>query len=145
MSKLPSKGPAPTKIIVIFNDSSCLELNQLGLLTAVFRLPFRFTVPLPVKHDVSLGISEATWLSLETGGLEIVDLDGVEVAAAARLGTNYAGLSAHDCFSLILATKYKNPILLTSDRLLRQVCERHYQAEVRGVLWIVGELSRRGL
>jgi hypothetical protein len=66
------------------------------------------------------------------------------VAAAFELRRRHPGLSANDCFSLVLAQAGSDRILLTGDQQLRRRAG-DAGVEVHGVLWVTDELAERGV
>jgi len=141
MLSRPSKAPTkPPRVVV--NDASCLiDLRKVGLVRAMLRLPYHFTVALPIRENELLDFEPDEWRQLEDAGLEVVDLTSEQVGRAFEHRARYATLSAEDCFSLTLAEDPAGPILLTGDAALRRVAEG-LSVEVHGVLWVVDELHR---
>ena len=106
---------------VIVNDASGLiDLRKGGLLNPVCDLPYRFIVPLPVRASEVLDVSSREWRDLDDRGWITHDLTPDEVAAALAEKIRYPGLSANDCFCLVIALAHRG-ILLTGDALLRRV------------------------
>ena len=130
---------------IIINDSSCLiDLRKGGLLATTLLLPFTFVVALPLVASELLDFGPADWDDLQGRGLEIVDLSGEEVAASFEVRGQFPGLSANDCFSLVLAQAGEDRILLTGDQQLRH---RAGEAgvEVHGVLWVMDQLAEHAI
>lgn len=145
MSSGRSKAPAERLLRVVINDASCLiDLHKADLVRAMLGLPYRFVVALPVRVNELLGFEGKQWRALEAAGLEVIDLDGPQVARVFALRATHAALSAEDCFSLVLAEDATSPILLTGDAALRKVAERR-RIEVHGVLWVVDQLGQHAL
>ena len=129
---------------VIVNDASCLiDLRKGGLLTVLCDLPYRIVVPLPVRASEVLDLSECQWRALGDEGMITHDLTPQEVGQALLFKGRHPGLSANDCFCLVVAQAYPG-ILLTGDALLRRVAAENGLC-VHGVLWIVDELSATGI
>ena len=146
MSKLPLRVRPRTERRVVINDSSCLiDLWKVRLLQEMLRLPYRFAVTLPVQRSEVLDITQQEWATLVQRGLEIIDLDGSQVAEAIAVQGRNPRLSAADCFSLVLARGFPKAILLTGDAQLRSISAEVYNLEVHGVLWVTDELSRLNL
>ncbi|SFD95356.1 hypothetical protein SAMN04488523_10410 [Sulfitobacter brevis] len=125
---------------VIVNDASCLiDLRKGQLLHVLFRLPYQFIVPLPIREEELLDFTPQEWRMLEDGGFTTYDLPGEEVAQVFALKKKHSGLSANDCFALVTATCQENGILLTGDGQLRKVAAAR-DVRVHGVLWIIDEL-----
>ena len=130
---------------IIINDSSCLiDLRKGGILATTLLLPFTFVVALPLVDSELLDFGPDDWVDLEGRGLQILDLSGDQVEAAFEIRGRYPGLSANDCFSLVLAREGEDRILLTGDQQLRH---RAGQAgvEVHGVLWVMDQLAEQGV
>lgn len=125
---------------VVVNDASCLiDLHKGRLLNVTLTLPYRFVVPLPIRHAEALDLTDQDWRTLDEGGLVTVDLLPAQVAEAATIKAAYPKLSANDCFCLVATRCQDHGILLTGDRLLRRVARQNGLC-VHGVLWIVDEL-----
>jgi predicted nucleic acid-binding protein len=141
MSSAPSKGRNDPRRVVI-NDASCLiDLRKVTLIEAMLQLPYSFVVTLPVVENELLEFEEAEWRRLETAGLAVIDLDSERVTRAFELRRLYPGLSAEDCFSLSLAERTQDCILLTGDAALRRAAAKS-QVDVHGVLWVIDELIK---
>jgi len=130
---------------IIINDSSCLiDLRKASLLAATLLLPYTFIVALPLVASELLDFGPADWDDLEGRGLQIIDLSGDQVAAAFEVRRRHPGLSANDCFSLVLAQAGPDRILLTGDQQLRRRAGNG-GVEVHGVLWVTDQLAEHGL
>jgi predicted nucleic acid-binding protein len=130
---------------VVVNDaSSLIDLRKGQLLPAVVQLPYRLVIPYPVRESEILDFSPQEWRLLDDAGVETLDLPGSCVARAYWIKGAHGRLSANDCFCLVTAEQFTDSVLLTGDRTLRTVAERHH-LEVHGVLWIVEELHRCSL
>ena len=56
---------------VVVNDASCLiDLYKGRLLLATLELPYRFILPLPIRHSELLDLNERQWWRLDHAGLE---------------------------------------------------------------------------
>ena len=129
---------------VVVNDASCLiDLHKGRLLNVMVTLPYRFVVPLPIRHAEAADFSDQDWRILEDGGLIIFDLPPERIEEAARIKAAWPKLSANDCFCLVSTRCQERGILLTGDRLLRRVATQS-GLHVHGVLWIVDELRKAG-
>ena len=127
---------------VVVNDASCLiDLHKGRLLNVMLTLPYRFVVPLPIRHAEALDLTDRDWRLLEDGGLVTFDLPSKLVEEAVRIKTAWPKLSANDCFCLVSTRCQDRGILLTGDRLLRRVATQNGLC-VHGVLWIVDELRK---
>lgn len=129
---------------VVVNDASCLiDLHKGRLLHVMLTLPYRFVVPLPIRHAEALDLTERDWQHLEHGGLVPFDLPPERLAEATTIKARHPKLSANDCFCLVSTRCHDRSILLTGDGLLRRVAIQE-GLRVHGVLWIVDELRRAG-
>lgn len=131
---------------IILNDSCCLiDLRKVELLTKALGLPYRMAVVYPLRALEFLGIPEHEWGSLETAGLEVIDVSGELVAEAEQAKRQVRGPNFTDCLSFVQARAFgRGSILLTNDRRLRELALRH-QVEVHGTLWLLDELLRHTL
>ena len=130
---------------IIINDSSCrIDLRKGGLLTTTLLLPYTFIVALPLVASELLDFGRADWEDLEGRGLQIIDLSGEQVAAAFEVRRQHPGLSANDCFSLVLAAAGEDRILLTGDQQLRRRAGAA-GVEVHGVLWVTDQLAQHAV
>lgn len=106
------------------------------------------TMPIPRCLNVPFSIAARGMLlttpatkSVEAAGLMVVDLDLERVTRAFELRTIFPALSAEDCFSLSLAEKTNECILLTGDAGLRKAAGG-CKIEVHGLIWVIDELQR---
>jgi predicted nucleic acid-binding protein len=130
---------------IIINDSSCLiDLRKAALLAPTLLLPYTFVVALPLVASELLDFGPADWDDLEGRGLQIIDLSGDQVAEAFEVRRRHPGLSANDCFSLVLAQAGPDRILLTGDQQLRRRAG-NAGVEVHGVLWVTDQLAEHGV
>jgi len=129
-------------IRIIVNDTSCLiDLRKGGLLTTALLLPYRFVVALPLIKAELHDFTTTDWDDLKARGLEVIDLDGIQVAHAMEFKSRYSGLSAYDCFSLVLTETMPDAVLLTGDQQLRKRAVS-IGLDVHGILWVCEELDR---
>ena len=130
----------PAASCVVVNDASCLiDLRKGQLLHVVLKLPYRFIIPLPVRHSELLEFTAQEWRVLEDGGMDTYDLPPEQVAEAFGVKGTYPRLSANDCFCLVATRQHHESILLTGDSLLRRVAGQQ-GLRVHGVLWVIDEL-----
>jgi predicted nucleic acid-binding protein len=126
---------------VVVNDASCLiDLRKGRLLHVLRHLPYRFIVPLPIRESELLDFTPQEWALLDGGGIETYDLPPERMGDVFALKRQHGKLSANDCFCLITTKCHEDGILLTGDRLLRNVASAA-GVRVHGVLWIVDELK----
>ena len=130
---------------IIINDASALiDLRKGRLLHVILKLPYRFIVPLPVKHSELLTFTAQEWQMLVDGGLEIFDLPSERVTEAFQVKRDFPRLSANDCFCLVSTSCHEDSLLLTGDSLLRQVAS-DAGLRVHGVLWMIDRLIDAGV
>ena len=129
---------------VVVNDASCLiDLHKGQLLNVMLTLPYRFVVPLPIRHAEALDLTDRDWRILGDAGLFTFDLPPELVEEAMGIKTAHPKLSANDCLCLVSTRCQERGILLTGDRLLRRVATES-GLRVHGVLWVVDELWKAG-
>lgn len=130
---------------IIVSDTSCLiDLRKADLLAALLALGYHVQVALPLVTDELSTFTAEDWQRLQDLGLEVVDLDGAQVARSFELRRNHRRLSAYDAMSLALAEVAEETILLTCDQALR-VAAQVLAVEVHGVLWVFDLLEQQGL
>lgn len=143
MSKSPSKAPAPEPPQVVIRDPSLIEdLWNAGILELALQLPYRFVMALPVSAN-GLAHTDRNLVARLQTSVEVIDLDGSQVSAAMDMMSRFAGLSALDCLTIVLAREFPKPILLTHDAQLQLVSKKNFGIEVRTVLWIVELLDQK--
>ena len=121
---------------VLASDTSVLiDLDRGSLLTASFRLPYRFAVP-----DLLYRQELQNWNGKELVklGLSVEVLDGNGVYRALAYRRQVPALSLPDCFALTLA-QTRSWILLSGDNDLRQLAANE-AVECHGVLWLLDEM-----
>ncbi len=97
---------------VVINDASCLiDLHKVDLIEAMLRLPYDFTVALPVAKNELLNFSQKDWERFSIAGLRQVDLTGEQVGRAIAIRSAHPKLSAEDCFSMVLTQDSSGGIL----------------------------------
>jgi hypothetical protein len=106
----------------------------------MLKLPYRFVIPLPIRHLELLDFTDQEWRLLVDGGIETFDLPPERVREALSVRGQHPRLSANDCFCLVSTRCYEKGILLTGDGLLRRVAAEA-GVRVHGVLWMVDELK----
>lgn len=120
--------------LLISDANIIIDMEDGGLLTVMFRLPYEFRVP-DILYAEELEESHAHLLDV---GLQLGELGGQSMIYAQTLFTRYTNPSRNDCFSLALARQENCP-LLTGDRALRQAAKRE-AVVVMGTLWLVEQL-----
>jgi len=128
---------------IVIKDSCILfDLVELNLINHFFQLGIiAFTTPLVVGEI----IDDEQWNIIEpyiaSGKLNIDNLGAYEDIA--EIKNQYTALSFPDSSVLELAIR-KKAVLLTSDGSLRKISISK-QVPVRGLLWIIEELSLRNI
>lgn len=130
---------------IVVSDSSCLiDLRKASLLGAFLRLPYEILIPNTLFADELLKFTAAQKQTMVEGGLKVIDVPGSGVLRVRDIVRENPQLSINDGFAFVVAESHDGCILVTGDRHLRQLAERH-KIEVHGVLWIVDELHRHGI
>lgn len=125
-------------MIVLVSDTSVLiDLERAGLAEPALSLPHRFAVP-DALYQVELAPYDGD--RLLRAGLEVEELNGVELGRAGQIRQERPRLSVNDSLALALA-RSRGWMLLAGDRLLREAAAEH-AVECHGVLWIIDELDR---
>ena len=127
--------------LLISDANILIDITVGGLLEAMFKLSYAFAVPDVLFHDELRDQNP----KLPGKGLRILELKEQAIVDTAQLNVKHAktGVSSNDCMALALAKQEGCP-LLTGDRALRQVCLAE-DVEVRGTIWLVGEMFEAGL
>jgi predicted nucleic acid-binding protein len=120
--------------LLISDANILIDLEDGGLITEMFKLPFQFRVPDMLFADE---LEELHGYLLEHG-LQLGELAPAFMAEAEVLTSKYKQPSRYDCFALALAKQEECP-LLTGDQNLRKAAEQE-NVDVRGTLWIVETL-----
>lgn len=120
--------------LLISDANILIDLEEGDLLNALFRLPYRFSVPDILFYEEL----EEQHPHLRQMGLRLLELTPSSMRYAFDLIQRTRGPSRNDCFALALAYQEQCP-LLSGDQALRKAAERE-AIEVRGTLWIVETL-----
>lgn len=124
-------------MLLIISDASVLIDIECGELTsAMFSLPFQFTVPDILFAE---GLAERHG-HLSRLGLISKTMSGDLVAEAYSLHQKYIKPSVNDMLALTLA-KHEGCQLLTGDKALREVA-KEFNVEVHGTIWLVEQMLR---
>ncbi len=130
---------------VVVNDASCLiDLYKGRLLMATLELPYRFVLPLPIRHSELLDLTDRQWRRLDQAGLETFNLPPAQIKEAQQVRQGHPRLSMNDCFCLVTVRHQDHGLLLTGDKRLRQTAELE-GLRVHGVLWVIDQLHASGL
>lgn len=120
--------------LLISDANILIDLQDGGLITELFKLPYQFRVPDLLYYDEL----EDNHRDLLRYGLQIGELTPESMAKAEQLAQKYKQPSRYDCFALVLAMQEACP-LLTGDQNLRKAAEQE-QIEVKGTLWLIEAL-----
>ena len=121
---------------VLVSDTSVLvDLERGSLLSACFRLPYKFAVPdLLYRRE----LADYGGPELVKAGLQIEELTAREVTAAQTLRGRHPKLSLPDAYAYCLASS-RRWTLLTGDAELRTLARANQKA-CFGVLWVCDQL-----
>jgi hypothetical protein len=124
------------KKLLISDANILIDMIVGGLLDEIFKLDYEFGLP-DVLFEYELRENHA---DLPDKGLQVMALESAAVDDTGSLYQRHrsSGVSVNDCMALALAKQEDCP-LLTGDSALRQVSILE-DVEVRGTLWLVGEL-----
>lgn len=117
--------------LLISDANILIDLEDGGLITEMFKLPFQFQVPDMLFADE---LEQDHGYLLEHG-LQLGELTPESMSEVETLVQLYKQPSRYDCFALVLAKQQGCP-LLTGDQNLRKAAEQE-NVEVKGTLWIV--------
>lgn len=122
--------------LLISDANIIIDIESGGLVSQMFRLEYRFGVP-DVLFDRELREQHGHLVTL---GLEVLEVRSDAVRYAETLGERYRATGAMDLLALALARQECCP-LLSGDKALRQVAKKE-GVDVRGTIWLVGEMLR---
>ncbi len=128
--------------IVVSDTNIFIDLWNIGLLERFCELPLSIhTTDFVVGELQTQGVRDAVWQLSKAGRLTVKTFKSHEYGEIMALQDK--NLSFQDCTVLYyaLSGEYK---LLTGDRNLRTVAERH-GLQVSGVIYVVDELLRHGI
>lgn len=128
------------KPVKLVTDSNVwIDLNNAGLLHALFELPHTFIVP----DVICAELKDPPCSRLEEMGLKSVSLPGASVRQVPDLRRKYPRVGLNDLFALVLARDVNTP-LITGDRRLREACVAE-NVPVYGVLWLLDLMLYLGI
>ena len=125
--------------LLVSDANILIDLEEGGLLTAFFDLPFEFTVP-DILFFEELEEQHAHLLDI---GLVVRELSVNTMSYAFSLTQKARGPSRMDCFALALAKQESCP-LLSGDKALRKLANNEL-IKTMGTIWIVGRLVEEKL
>ncbi len=125
--------------LLVSDANILIDLEEGGLITAFFDLPFEFTVP-DILFFEELEEQHAHLLDI---GLVVRELSVNTMSYAFSLTQKARGPSRMDCFALALAKQESCP-LLSGDKALRKLANNEL-IKTMGTIWIVGRLVEENL
>lgn len=120
--------------LLISDANILIDMEEGGLLEAMFQLPFDFATP----DILFVEELEEEHANLPNLGLVLKEVSSESMIYAMQLTGTYPQASRNDCFALALAKQEKCP-LLTGDMALRRAAEKE-AAIVKGTIWLVTQL-----
>lgn len=120
--------------LLISDANILIDMNDGGLLSTMFRLPYEFATP-DILFEEEL---RDTHPDLIDFGLKIKSIRVEFIGYAFTLNSKHSKVSANDCLVLSLAKQEQCP-LLTGDRRLVNVAERE-AVIVKGTIWLVEQM-----
>lgn len=127
-------------LVLVSDTSVIIDLERGEILESIFRLNYEFVVPDLLFEEELKPYGGDRLLKL---GLQVAELDGVDVGRAIQRRQKTPSLSLPDVFALTLASE-NGWVLLTGDGSLRAVADAE-NLECHGVLWVFDELEVAGL
>jgi hypothetical protein len=120
--------------VLVTDTNIWIDLENGGILSEVFRLPYRF-----FTSDFAIPeLIRPRWETLESLGLEAHELTLEQVVELVQLRQNYRNLSIVD-LAAVLLTKMLDATLLTGDWRLVQLASDQ-GLSVHDVLWLLDEM-----
>lgn len=127
-------------MLLLVSDANILiDLEEGGLLTAFFSLPYEFTVPDILFYE-ELEEQHSHLIDL---GLVIRELSSDTMSYVFSLIQKAKGPSRNDCFAIALA-KQENCTLLSGDKDLRKLAKKE-NIQTNGTIWVVNRLVEEKL
>ncbi len=130
---MKQKNSAET-IVVITDANILIDLKNANLVDALLRTEWRV-----ITTDFVFEELNPSTIAVDSFGIEVINLSGVEIAEIFEIRQNHNRLSIPDISALILAEKIDG-ILLTGDKRLKSLCLKRNKIGVHGVLWILDQL-----
>ena len=125
--------------LLVSDANILIDLEEGGLLTAFFDLPYEFTVPDILFYE-ELEEQHAHLLEM---GLAVRELNSETMSYAFTLTQKASGPSRNDCFAIALA-KQENCPLLSGDKALRKLADKELIA-TKGTIWVVDKMVEENL
>ena len=120
--------------ILVTDTNIWIDLENGGILAAVFRLPYQFLTPdFAIREMI-----RPEWGVLQGFGLKARDLQPAQVQELVQLRAVHRSLSATDLAAFLLARELV-ATLLTGDRRLSELATAN-GVTTHGVLWLMDEL-----
>lgn len=125
--------------LLVSDANILIDLEEGGLLTAFFDLPYEFTVP-DILFSEELEEQHSHLLDM---GLVIRELSADTMMYAFALTQKARGPSRMDCFAIALAKQESCP-LLSGDKALRKLADKEL-IKTMGTIWVVTRLVEESL
>ncbi|PWQ93101.1 PIN domain-containing protein [Leucothrix arctica] len=125
--------------LLVSDANILIDLEEGGLLTAFFDLPYEFTVPDILFYEEL----EEQHVHLLEMGLAVRELNSETMSYAFTLTQKASGPSRNDCFAIALAKQEQCP-LLSGDKALRKLAKKELVA-TNGSIWVVSRLIEEQL
>ena len=125
----------PSLPLLVTDTNIWIDLHVAGLVEPVFRLPYRF---LASDFVLASELRQPPVATLRALGLELVELDPLQVTELFGLRAEYGRLSVQDLGAFLVA-RTRHAVLLTGDRRLGDLAVAN-GITVHGVLWLLDEL-----
>jgi len=125
--------------LLISDANILIDMEEGGLIEAMFRLPETFAVP-NILYEEELLAHHANLPGL---GLQVLEISAEYMHEAYRLREQYNKPGQNDLFALSLAKQEACP-LVTGDKDLREAAERE-TVHVRGTLWLVERMVEQDI
>lgn len=119
---------------LIVDTNVLIDLHRGGIVELFFALPYEFVSPDVIIEELKMPDGR----TLERQGLLRADFSGDQVEEVYALHQFNLGIAVNDIFALLLASYTELP-LLTGDRLLRALANKH-RVKVHGTLWVLDEM-----
>ena len=131
-------GQWSTSVLLLISDACVLiGIEQAGLTTSMFSLPYQFAVP-DVLFFEELSTRHVKLMEM---GLMSMFMRSELIHEAYNLRQQYCKPSVNDLLALVLA-KDNEALLLTGDKALREVANI-YKVEVHGTIWLVDQMIQK--
>jgi len=125
--------------LLISDANILIDMEEGGLITLFFNLPYQFCVPDVLFYEEL----EEQHAYLSQLGLSLRELSSESLSKVTTIKAKHIKPSTNDIFALLLAQQENCP-LLSGDKDLRDAAQVE-QIDVRGTVWLVEELVQQGI